>query len=135
MWMFLVWTYRKLIWMIHVRIIYDSWMENNLYQGKYFLFLLSDPCMGLILQLLCGEQNLHRQFQILDINPVLMIYMCGLRILWNQMVSSIAIVSWYTHMIFWWYHIILEQSMWVDKVYILNKDLEIKKLTLIQGGT
>ena len=67
--------------MIHVMIIYDSCMENNLYQGKNLLFLLSDPCMGLILQVLCGEQNLHRQFQILDINPVLMIYMCGLRIL------------------------------------------------------
>ena len=67
--------------MNHVMIIYDSCMENNLYQGKNLLFLLSDPCMGLILQVLCGEHNLHRQFQILDIHPVLMIYMCGLRIL------------------------------------------------------
>ena len=75
--MFLVQKYRALVWIFRVSRIYGLVLERNLDLGRYSPLLFSDTCMGLIVQFLCVECNLHNQYHILDLHPVLIIKICG----------------------------------------------------------
>ena len=136
MWMLLVRTHRVLVLMICVGKRCGSGIEWILSPGRYLPLLFSYPCIVWKIQVLHENRNLHRQCQILAFHPVFLVQMFVCVSPWSNMVSSIAGIPWYIHMVFWWSHMRLAQFWkgWIR--YISLRSIMVqKRLTVIQGDT